>query len=979
MSDKTEQGLVTPWKNYKETILSKLGCQDIYGQIKKQKSGTDGWITGLCPFHNDSHNSFAFHTQTLKFCCFAGCGKGSALDFLMLTSSRGFKETLLELGDRLNIPKPQSKAKPRRPPIREELLKQWQANLNDELLRYLREQRGLSDETIKKYQLGWDVKRQRYVIPIRDERGNLVNIRLYNPKKDPKIINYTEGKHKYGSPARLYSVDELVKYQGNQVIICEGEFDRLLLQQDGFMVVTSTHGCSTFRPEWVSYFAGKDVVVIFDCDKEGQAAVNNIIFKAFKNSKINSIKNIALPLRGDKDDKDITDYFHKRGFTGTDLQKLIDETPPHKYQEDAPPEEIIQLKSFTEVEQKEYIDKKIQCEITVCGETSEAFHAVEEFKVTYCNKLKKGECFECAESIKIPIGAQEYIGSCMSTNVQLKAMLRDYCCKYGQKPAIEIIRRTTVKEFFCHQRVNRIAQANIKSEAPNNSSDGGKQELMEKKVYYVSSEDVTPGNYLATGYVKSHPKTQMVTFLIDSLIPQDDDFQAFSVEEKLSHLKAIQKLGLSGIMDEISEHITRVYERDELLLGVMLTYCSPRKMFYYGKELRGWLITLIIGDTGTAKTMACENIANFIGAGDFFSCLTGTRTGLVYALVEHPQKGWQVKIGRYPANSGKLLVVDETQELAEWELKTMGMAVDKGFIQIDRVATGGYDSETRLIMLANPKEQGHKRSDPTMDHFRFGCTTLLGVFPPMLIRRSDIAIFLSGSDLKNMSLIQRPPSKEQPSLTSQMLRALVYWIWNLKPSQIVFTTEAEKRCSDLGTELNEKFSATDLPILFTDSDKTVARIAAAFAGLSVSANDDFSQLLVLPTHVENAARYMRNIYSQDNCQLDLYAEFQRRQTCWNENEEAEKEVLEAIRNQKHDPEGGKIFFTILSTLVYLKESISLSRLAEDVGATKETVCRKMELFRRHNLVRSSSKGYFPTPKFNKFIRSMTRKYPDLLD
>jgi 5S rRNA maturation endonuclease (ribonuclease M5) len=473
------------WKSYKEAILTKLSHQEVYGGIKNQKPSGDGWITGLCPFHSDSRNSFAFHTQSLKFCCFAGCGKGSALDFLMLTSGRGFKETLLGLGDRLNIPRPQ--AKPRRPPIREDLIKQWQANLNDELLRYLREKRGLSDETIKKYQLGWDVKRQRYAIPVRDERGNLVNIRLYNPKKDPKIINYTDGKHKYGSPARLYGLDELVKYQGKQAIVCEGEFDRLLLQQEGFMAVTGTHGCSTFRPEWVNHFAGKDVVIIFDCDKEGRAAVNNIILKAFKrvtdpNSKINSIKNVVLPLRGDKDDKDVTDYFHKRGFTGADLQKLIDETPPHKYKDDATPEQIIQLKSFTEIEQKEYIDKKIQCEITVCGETSEAFHAVEEFKVTYCSRLKKGECFECAEPIKIPIGAQEYIGSCMSTNVQLKAMLRDYCCKYGQKPALEIIRRTTVKEFFCHQRINRIIHVNDPKRNGGYFADGdSRQELMEWK------------------------------------------------------------------------------------------------------------------------------------------------------------------------------------------------------------------------------------------------------------------------------------------------------------------------------------------------------------------------------------------------------------------------------------------------------------------------------------------------------------------
>ena len=283
------------WKTYKESVLGKLSWKEVYGDIGNQKESTDNWVTGLCPFHNDTKNSFAFNRESLAWVCFApSCGKGSVFDFLMLSSGRSFKDTLLELGDKAGVSRP-FKEKPKRPPIKEKLVKQWQSNLNDEVLRYLREKRGLSDATIKKYQIGWDVKRQRNTIPIRDDRGNLVNVRLHNAKKDPKIINYTEGKWKYGSPARLFGLNELVKYKGKQVIITEGEWDRLLLQQEGMMAVTSTHGCSVFRPEWIRFFKDKDVSLIYDCDKEGQAAVNTILLKAFRNSEISSIKNVVLP------------------------------------------------------------------------------------------------------------------------------------------------------------------------------------------------------------------------------------------------------------------------------------------------------------------------------------------------------------------------------------------------------------------------------------------------------------------------------------------------------------------------------------------------------------------------------------------------------------------------------------------------------------------------------------------------------------
>jgi len=126
----------------------------------------------------------------------------------------------------------------------------------------------------------------------------------------------------------------------------------------------------------------------------------------------------------------------------------------------------------------------------------------------------------------------------MSTNVQLIASLRTFCCQYDQKPALEILKRTTIKEFFCHQKVGRITQTQDENGDTLQIIDGQKQELIEKKVYFLSSRNVKPGNYLATGYIKTHPKTQAITFLIETLVPQEDDYQAFDLKKNLHHLNA---------------------------------------------------------------------------------------------------------------------------------------------------------------------------------------------------------------------------------------------------------------------------------------------------------------------------------------------------------------------------------------------------------------------------------------------------------
>jgi putative DNA primase/helicase len=337
------------WTDYRQAILSRLTYQDIYGQIKGQKNGNDHWVAGFCPFHNDTKKrSFAFNKQDKSWVCFSPtCGKGSAFDFIMQTSGMNFKDTLLDLGNKLSIPPPianksqNTKDAEAKPPIPEKISEQYSKNINKKILEYFQNKRGLNLETVKKYQLGWDTKTKRYTIPIRDSDNKLKNIRLYDPCASDtgyKMISYAvlkespkdkKDKWRYGE-ARLFGLDELVKYKEKQVIICEGEWDRLILQQNGFMAVTGTCGAGSFQKKWVKHFKDKDVVLALDCDESGKEGAKKIL-ELFNRTEINSIKNITLPLDGTKKDKDISDYFHNHGFKAENLQRIIDNAPVHEY------------------------------------------------------------------------------------------------------------------------------------------------------------------------------------------------------------------------------------------------------------------------------------------------------------------------------------------------------------------------------------------------------------------------------------------------------------------------------------------------------------------------------------------------------------------------------------------------------------------------------------------------------------------------
>ena len=99
------------------------------------------------------------------------------------------------------------------------------------LRRYLND-RGIVDEVISKHLIGWNG--QRVTIPITDREGNVACFKL---AKDP--ADTTASPKMLFSPARaeLYGWERVLA-RPEQIIICEGEFDRLVLESQGFAAVT---------------------------------------------------------------------------------------------------------------------------------------------------------------------------------------------------------------------------------------------------------------------------------------------------------------------------------------------------------------------------------------------------------------------------------------------------------------------------------------------------------------------------------------------------------------------------------------------------------------------------------------------------------------------------------------------------------------------------------------------------------------------
>ena len=69
--------------------------------------------------------------------------------------------------------------------------------------------------------------------------------------------------------------------------------------------------------------------------------------------------------------------------------------------------------------------------------------------------------------------------------------------------------------------------------------------------------------------------------------PQEDDFESFQVQEHLENLRAFQALSWAEKVKDLRDHVTRIYERDEILAAALLTYCSPRWIPFNKDTIRG--------------------------------------------------------------------------------------------------------------------------------------------------------------------------------------------------------------------------------------------------------------------------------------------------------------------------------------------------------------------------------------------------------
>lgn len=270
----------------------------------KRLGNRDWWC---CPFHEENTPSFTLVPDGTSFHCF-GCGQhGDAIDFLRgMEPALSFRECVdrLNAGDLVNAPRGRSRAKPAPPPPRRgEFWVEHLATLVAASAARLRSRdgakarawlhgRGLTLDAIVNAELGLvdaDVRLavglepetgeeqevwvpRGIVIPWRDSAGRIELVNVRRSTGQPKYIAVT-GSRRGG----LFPALGVVR-PGRPVIVCEGEFDCLLLNVTlAGRVPVVTLGAASSDPVGVTLAtlsAASRIFLAVDADEAGERLVD---------------------------------------------------------------------------------------------------------------------------------------------------------------------------------------------------------------------------------------------------------------------------------------------------------------------------------------------------------------------------------------------------------------------------------------------------------------------------------------------------------------------------------------------------------------------------------------------------------------------------------------------------------------------------------------------------------------------------------
>lgn len=810
---------------------------------------------------------------------------------------------------------------------------------------------GISEEVIEELNIKTE-DGERICFPV-FMFDKIVDVRSYLPGGTPKV------KSRYGSHAGCILPYDIWRKTNKKkwTIICAGEKDMAVARSNGFNAITLTGGEKAI-PLFFNDFKDRRIAICYDNDDAGLSGAKAlaVALKPYA-SEIRVVTNFHKVCC--EKGEDITDYFVKYHKSKKDLIQCIEETLPFTDEEVAVAREAVYpTVTLMDASTPKYINRIVRSNVQVLSTYESSFVVPTTIVASKRSSSSDKDTLGVGDERTWYLSestAQDILklvdGNLSEENI--RENIRDILGIPRKEGGISISKPTKETVFKC--TVSDLFESGAVDD-----------NITIEYVAYTLKEKLESGKkYKITYKLVPHPtKGQQLVMIVIGVEQAADSVSKFKLNTKtIENLKTVQNIPgtVADKVDKLTQHIKGLLGyngNDKLIQAFDFAYHTPL-YFNFGRftNVRGYLDTIIVGESRIGKSSTAEALRNAYELGVFTSLAGNSATipGLIGGSNKTNGGAFQTRAGLIPQNHKGLIVFEEFAKSNANIVKELTDIRSSNEVRITRVSgTMTLPACVRMITLTNVKSdaKGGIRPIASYPNGIEVITELVGTAED--IARYDLMLVLDYNG-NNSDPLWEPIEP----LPHDVYTTKIRWVWSRKPEQIKISDDVQKyivtRCKDL----NSKYES-HIKVFGTEAWKKLTRLAIAIAADIVSTDDTYENIVVTKDCVDYAEQYLISIYDNSTFKLKEYVEAERMYAV------IDDEGIALLQDMY-------VSFPALLDQLALNSKISQTALAQVSGLERDQFNKQMARLTKGRFIKYANGDVLPTQRFRLGIDRINKK------
>ena len=696
--------------------------------------------------------------------------------------------------------------------------------------------------------------------------GHIVDIRNYDPGNTPKIRSRRDALAGLIIPFDLWRETDITR----TTIICAGEKDMAIARSFGLNAITITGGERAI-PLTLNYFKDRKIVICYDNDEagiEGAKNLANVLLDYAKEVKVVTGFHEVCKEKGE----DITDFFMKYNKTREDLIEYIKRTPAYTYTEIEKKKRELPCVTLHQASTPQYLNRLVKTNIQVVATIEQVF--------TVPTSVVAEKTKASGYNDTLPDGT---VREWQLTEDNLADLLHLVDNNFKEEDIKDNLKvRMFIPKKERNILIKRLAEETVYKACVTDLFETQDMDMqpMEYTCYSLGTKLESGKKYMVTHKIIPHPyKGQQLIMLVASAEQANDSITKFeitdTVKEQLDVFKNVEGATSEIKVQNIAKRVKGLLGyngNDTLIQAIDLSYHTALA-FNFGsfKNVRGYLETLIVGESRVGKSSTATILQKAYGLGAFVSLAGNSAT--IAGLVGGANKtaaGFQTRAGVIPQNHKGLVVFEELGKCAANVLAELTDIRSSNEVRIARVSgTLVLPAWVRMITLTNTKHVNNQIKP--IASYPNGISIVTELVPTAEdIARYDLIVVLGDRGDSNINPLWQP----EPPFDTAAYRTRIRWVWSRTPDQIIISDAVKQRIIQEANELNREYEC-HIKIFGTEAWKKITRLAIAIAGYTVSTDENYENIVVTGSCVTAAVKFLKAIYDNPVFKLKEYVKHER--------------------------------------------------------------------------------------------------------